>query len=197
LLSSSRRGLRFLTGQIALISSSWAHWSSFIFSKFSDHTNPRPHWTSTKTQVHVYIWWRKSFNPLKSHNPMFLTPSLHLIKQKNKKTTHPLPPLTILKSLTKNHNPPLYDWPRNFNGLLQFFRVHKNQGTLSWNASQQNPNANQPKHTLWEEFLAILETSKLLIIPLINHQYQSLDRNFASLVHCAMDSFVLPFKTEI
>jgi len=32
-----------------------------------------------------------------------------------------------------------------------------------------------PKHTLWEGFLAVFETSKLFIIPLINHQNQPLD----------------------
>ncbi len=38
-----------------------------------------------------------------------------------------------------------------------------------------------PKHTLWEKKLAILETSKLFIIPLINHQNQPLDWISASL----------------
>jgi hypothetical protein len=38
-----------------------------------------------------------------------------------------------------------------------------------------------PKHTLWEEFLAVLKTFKLFIIPLINHQNQPLDRISASL----------------
>jgi hypothetical protein len=85
------------------------------------------------------------------------------------------------KSLKKNHNHPLYDWPCNFNGPLQFFGVPKNQGILSWNASQQDPHTNQPKHTLWEEFMVVLDTSKLLIIPPINHQNQLLNRNFASL----------------
>ncbi len=64
---------------------------------------------------------------------------------------------------------------------MEFFRVPKNQDILSWNASQQNPNTNQPKHTFWEKFLATLEISKLLIIPLINQQNQPLDRNYASL----------------
>ncbi len=74
----------------------------------------------------------------------------------------------------------MYDSPHNFNGLLQFFKVPNNQGTLSWNASQQHPHTNQPKHTFWEEFSTALETSKLLIIPLINHQNQPLYRNYAS-----------------
>ncbi len=105
----------------------------------------------------------------------------HSTKHKNKKATHIHFPSDCFKSFTKNHNLPLYDSPHNFNGLLQFFEVPKNQGTLSWNASQQNPHTNQPKHTLWEEFLTTLETSKLLIIPHINHQNQPLDRISASL----------------
>jgi hypothetical protein len=72
----------------------------------------------------------KSFSPHRSHNPIFLTPLLHLTKQKNKKTTHPFPPVTALKILTKNHDPPLYDIPYKFNGLLQFFGVPKNEGTF-------------------------------------------------------------------
>ncbi len=114
---------------------------------------------------------------------MFLTLSLHLTKHKNRKTTHIHLPqwLTASKHLTKNHNPPLYDWPHNFNGLLQFFRVPKNQSTLSWNASQQNLDTNKLKHTLCEEFMAAFKTFKLLIIPPINCHYQLLDRNFASL----------------
>ncbi len=38
-----------------------------------------------------------------------------------------------------------------------------------------------PKHTLWEEFLATFKTSKRFIVPLINHQNQPLDKNFTSL----------------
>jgi hypothetical protein len=41
---------------------------------------------------------------------------------------------------------------------------------------QINPNT----YILLEEFLATFETSKLLIIPLINHQNEPLDRKFAS-----------------
>ncbi len=141
--------------------------------------NPIPHWTSTWTQVLAFIRWCKSFSPHKSHYPVFLTPSLYLIKHKKGNTS--TCPSDCFKRLTKNHNPPSYDWPCNYNGLLQFFEVPTNQGTLSWNASQQNPGTNQPKHTFWEEFLVAFETSKFLIIPLINHQDQPLDRNYASL----------------
>jgi hypothetical protein len=54
----------------------------------------------------------------------------------------------------------LDDRPRKFNGLLQFFGVPKNEGTLYWNASEQNLDTDQPKHRLWKEFVADLETSK-------------------------------------
>jgi hypothetical protein len=110
---------------------------------------------------------------------VFLTPSLHLTKTRRQHIS--TSPNDCFKSFTRNHNRLLYDWPCDFNGLLQFFGVPKNQGILSWNASQQNPHTNQPKHTLWKEFLAIFQTSKFLIIPLINHQNQPLYKNFASL----------------
>jgi hypothetical protein len=138
-------------GQITLISLSWAHWLLSSSQSLQTHTNPGPHWTSTWQNIKI----------VGQHISPF--------------------PSDCLKSLTKNYNLPLYDWPHNFNGLLQFFGVPKNQGTLSWNASQQNPYTNQPKHTLWEKFLAAFEISELLIIPLINQQNQLLDRNYASL----------------
>jgi len=72
----------------------------------------------------------------------------------------------------------LYDSPNNFNILLQFFKITNNQGTFLWNASQQHPHTNQPKHTFWEEFMVDFETLKFFIIPFINYQHQPLDKKF-------------------
>jgi len=43
------------------------------------------------------------------------------------------------KSLTKNHNPLLYDWPRNFNGLLQIVTVLWNSQKLGYSFIKCKP----------------------------------------------------------
>jgi len=106
---------------------------------------------------------------------VFSTPSRNFTKHKNRKTTHINLPSDCFTNLTKKHNPPSHDLPCNFNGLLQFFRVPNNK-VLSHEMQANNTHIQtNPKHTLWEGFLVIFETSKLFIIPLINSQNQPLN----------------------
>ncbi len=125
---SSQRGLRFPKGS-----------NRFDLTLLSPLASLLKVFKPTRIQDHIGRTWELKFqlifdnvNPSAhtNHNPIFLTPSFYLTKQNNRKTTHTLPLVTASRILTKNHNPLLYDQPHKFNGLLQFFGVPKNEGTL-------------------------------------------------------------------
>jgi hypothetical protein len=55
-----------------------------VFRPTRINTNPGPHWISTGSLVTTYMQYYKSLSPHKSHNPVSLTPSPHLTRQKTR-----------------------------------------------------------------------------------------------------------------
>ncbi len=74
--------------------------SPLAFSQsLQTHTNPGPHWTSTGTLVPTYVRYCKSLSPHKSHDPVSLTPSFHLTRQKTRIQHIDFPQSLLQKSL--------------------------------------------------------------------------------------------------
>jgi hypothetical protein len=128
--------------------------------------NLEQHWISTRTKVHVYIWQHRSLSPNILHNLVFLIPSFNLITHKKKKITHINSSVTTSQVLHKTttlfhiiHFVTLMDCCC----FLEFPTIKVFSHEMQANNIHIQIN---PKHTLWEGFMATLETSKLFIIPL-------------------------------
>jgi len=113
---------------------------------------------------------------------MFLTPSFHLTKQKNRKITHIHFPQWLLQKILQRTTILfcMIDLVTSMDCYSSLSSQKLGYFLLKCKPTKPRYKSTQT-HTLWEEFLALLETSKLLIIPPISHQYQPLNKNFASL----------------